>query len=106
MDTRRYLLLPLLALIMAGSLRVAHADDFNPFTDSDLASQSSTLVFLSEVSEIASGEPFHVLFKLTHPPNWHSYFINPGYVGASLLSLIHISEPTRLLSIGDCGGGV
>ncbi len=84
MDTRRYLLLPLLASIMAGSLRVAHADDFNPFTDSDLASQSSTLVFLSEVSEIASGEPFHVLFKLTHPPNWHSYFINPGYVGASL----------------------
>ncbi|MDP6208812.1 MAG: protein-disulfide reductase DsbD family protein, partial [Roseibacillus sp.] len=40
--------------------------------------------FLSEVRSMAPGKPFQATIKLTHPPHWHSYFINPGFVGISL----------------------
>ena len=84
MDTRNYLLHFLLFVASAGYPLVVLADEFDPFAASEATSDSSTLEFLAEAREVPPGEPFHVLIKITHPPGWHSYFINPGYVGTSL----------------------
>ncbi|HCQ38117.1 MAG TPA: hypothetical protein DIV39_03090, partial [Verrucomicrobiales bacterium] len=84
MDTRNYLLHFLLFVASAGYPLVALADEFDPFAASEATSDSSSLEFLAEAREVPPGEPFHVLIKITHPPGWHSYFINPGYVGTSL----------------------
>lgn len=53
---------------------------FDPFKES----KNSTLTFVSEVSTIKPGEPFHVAIKLDHPKGWHSYYVNPGFVGIPL----------------------
>ena len=84
MVIRNYLPLFLLVGTFAGFTPVSLANQFDPFAASETKSDSSTLEFLAEASEVPSGEPFHVLMKMTHPPKWHSYFINPGYVGTSL----------------------
>ena len=56
-------------------------EDFDPFAAAQQTPGSSKLEVLPEVSSIAPGEPFHLAIKLTHPPGWHSYFINTGFVG-------------------------
>ena len=84
MVTRNYLILFLLFATIAGYAPVSLANQFDPFAASEADTDSSTLEFLAEAREVPSGEPFHVLMKMTHPPGWHSYFINPGYVGTSL----------------------
>ena len=84
MVTRNYLLLSLLVGTIAVFTPVSLANQFDPFAASEADTDSSTLEFLAEAREVPSGKPFHVLMKMTHPPGWHSYFINPGYVGTSL----------------------
>ena len=41
----------------------------------------ATAEVLSEVSEIAPGQPFRIALKITHAPHWHTYYVNPGFVG-------------------------
>ena len=77
----------LLLLLLATVLHIpatGKAEDFDPFAEAELSSSSSRMEFLSEAASIAPGKPFHIAIKLTHPQHWHSYFINPGYVGRSL----------------------
>ena len=84
MVIRNYLPLFLLVGTITAFTPASLANQFDPFAASETKSDSSTLEFLAEAREVPSGEPFHVLIKMTHPPGWHSYFINPGYVGTSL----------------------
>ncbi|MDP7306862.1 MAG: protein-disulfide reductase DsbD family protein, partial [Roseibacillus sp.] len=60
------------------------AEDFDPFAAAEQSGNSSRMEFLSEVRSMAPGQPFHLAIKLTHPPRWHSYFINTGFVGRPL----------------------
>ena len=74
-----------LILIAGFALPVeGQAEDFDPFAAPEQSSGSSRMEFLSEVRSMAPGQPFLVAIKLTHPPRWHSYFINTGFVGMSL----------------------
>ena len=41
----------------------------------------ASAVILSEAKEIAPGMPFRVALKITHAPHWHTYYLNPGFVG-------------------------
>ena len=74
-----------LILIAGFALPVeGRAEDFDPFAAPEQSGNSSRMEFLSEIRSMAPGKPFQVAIKLTHPPRWHSYFINPGFVGMSL----------------------
>lgn len=42
------------------------------------AASASTAVMVPEVTAIAPGKAFTVAMKLTHPPEWHSYYKNSG----------------------------
>ena len=72
MVIRNYLPIFLLVGTIAVFTPVSLANQFDPFAASETKSDSSTLEFLAEASEVPSGEPFHVLMKMTHPPKWHS----------------------------------
>ena len=76
-----------LILIAGFALPVeGRAEDFDPFAAPEQSGNSSRMEFLSEIRSMAPGKPFQVAIKLTHPPRWHSYFINPGGVGMILVS--------------------
>ncbi|MGJ8723759.1 MAG: protein-disulfide reductase DsbD family protein [Roseibacillus sp.] len=64
------------------------ADDFDPFSlpsaKSKPKKEETQASLLSEVSSIASGQPFTVALKLTHPEGWHSYYLNTGLIGEVL----------------------
>ena len=77
-------LLPLLLATVLHIPATGKAEDFDPFAEAELSNSSSRMEFLCEAASIAPGKPFYIAIKLTHPPHWHSYFINPGYVGFSL----------------------
>ncbi|MEM6783414.1 MAG: protein-disulfide reductase DsbD domain-containing protein [Bacteroidota bacterium] len=48
---------------------------------SDDASPHSEATLVSEVAQIAPGQPFTVALRLTMDPLWHTYWINPGDSG-------------------------
>lgn len=50
--------------------------DFNPF-----GGEKPNITLTPESITIAPGIPFKVVIKLDHPEGWHSYYINPGFLG-------------------------
>jgi thiol:disulfide interchange protein DsbD len=66
------------ALLSAAFVTQLPAQEENPF---ELAATPATATIVSEVKEIAPGEPFRVALKITHAPHWHTYYLNPGQVG-------------------------
>lgn len=80
-SVRQFLVLLFLSFGVSLSSVFAQFDPFNP---PGQASANSTLTFVSEVSTIKPGEPFHVAIKLDHPKGWHSYYVNPGFLGFAL----------------------
>lgn len=78
------LLLPVFLTVLFTFPVMGEVDDFDPFAAAEQSGSSSRMEFLSEVRSIAPGQPFHLAIKLTHPPGWHSYFINTGFVGMPL----------------------
>ncbi|MEL6704327.1 MAG: protein-disulfide reductase DsbD domain-containing protein [Bacteroidota bacterium] len=50
----------------------AAAEDSSPHSDASL---------VSEVAQLAPGQPFTVALRLTMEPKWHSYWLNPGDSG-------------------------
>lgn len=69
------------SLFLAGlSVLPANAQEVDPFPPA--GGRAPTKVeFFSEVQSVAPGQAFTVAVKLSHPPGWHSYFINTGGVG-------------------------
>ncbi|MCH2064345.1 MAG: thioredoxin family protein [Roseibacillus sp.] len=78
------LFLPLILTALFSLPVTGEVNDFDPFAAAEQSGSSSRMEFLSEVRSIAPGQPFHLAIKLTHPPGWHSYFINTGFVGMPL----------------------
>ena len=78
------LFLPLILTALFSFPVTGEVNDFDPFAAAEQSGSSSRMEFLSEVRSIAPGQPFHLAIKLTHPPGWHSYFINTGFVGMPL----------------------
>lgn len=59
----------------------SHAQGFD-FGGGDDSSELKTKAELfSEVVEFVPGQPFDVALKLVHEDGWHSYYLNPGFVG-------------------------
>lgn len=68
-----------------------HAD-FDPFAsgagaDTEVKTEKKTSEnarVVSELQSIAPGEAFTLAIEIKHPEGWHSYYVNPGYVGYGL----------------------
>lgn len=76
----------LLTAVLAGSgllsLPALAQDEFlNPLGAAAEKETPATAAILSEAKEIAPGQPFRVALKITHAPHWHTYYLNPGFVG-------------------------
>ena len=76
----------LLAALVAGSgllsqPSVAQDEVLNPLGAAAEKENPATAEILSEAKEIAPGQPFRVALKITHAPHWHTYYLNPGFVG-------------------------
>jgi len=56
----------------------SHAQ-FDPF-----AEEEKKITISSEMDTVAAGVPFKVIIKLDHPEGWHSYYVNPGFLGQVL----------------------
>jgi thiol:disulfide interchange protein DsbD len=75
--TRRHLLIlsPLGLLFCVSALPARTAD-------SALAKTEQVEISLhAEVSRMASGKPFWVALQISHAPQWHTYWLNPGDSG-------------------------
>ncbi|QJE98649.1 protein-disulfide reductase DsbD family protein [Luteolibacter luteus] len=81
----------LLTAVFAGSglfsLPATAQEDFlNPLGSAAGAAAEketpATAVILSDAKEIAPGQAFRVALKITHAPHWHTYYLNPGFVGS------------------------
>lgn len=57
--------------------------EYDPFADSP-APEKEKISLVTANSTIAPGEPFDVFIQITHKPDWHSYYVNPGAVGSAL----------------------
>ncbi len=80
---------PLLAgllLAAASTVPVAAQDNVDPFALAGQANSNAVTqaALMAEPSAIAPGQTFSVGIKLTHKPGWHSYYLNPGFVGKPL----------------------
>ena len=66
----------LFALVLHTGVRAQGKSSFG-----ELGEVSASASIVSEVKEVAPGEPFRVALKITHAPHWHTYYLNPGQVG-------------------------
>ncbi|HSP42825.1 MAG TPA: protein-disulfide reductase DsbD domain-containing protein, partial [Luteolibacter sp.] len=71
------LLRPLLWLVIPFSASPWAAGQFS-FNAAGAAASEARVV--AEVKSIAPGEPFSVALELSHPDDWHSYYLNSGGV--------------------------
>jgi len=64
----------------------------DPFT-AGASDDTSTSALISSAQSIAPGEKFKVTLKLSHPPEWHSYYFNDG-IGVSQVPAVKWTLPT------------
>jgi thiol:disulfide interchange protein len=78
-------ILTLLAVWIFSSLASWGFDVLDPFKGrfGEKKKDASTWRFLSESKVIAPGQTFSVALALSHPDEWHSYYVNPGGVELS-----------------------
>ena len=84
----RFLATVLFAALAVLPARVqAQEDLLNPFGTvgpaGALQEAPASATLVSEVSVIQPGKPFRVALKMSHSPHWHTYYLNPGYVGTA-----------------------
>lgn len=90
----KYLLLSLGLILSIAAPSPAQEDD--PFAVAALDQQNKLTVSKAEVlvdaTAIAPGKPFTVTLKLTHEPEWHSYYHNDG-IGISKIPNLRWTLP-------------
>ncbi|WP_367873257.1 protein-disulfide reductase DsbD family protein [Luteolibacter sp. Populi] len=71
----------LLTLSLHGQDEILGLDGAGAFGKA--SDKPATAEVIAEVTAIAPGKPFRVALKITHAPHWHTYYVNPGTVGAA-----------------------